>query len=202
MFLSKISSQSIEKNKSAAVDPKRWVDEYGDFLYRYALLRVRDPKVAQHLLEKTFVSGWETQVGIEGRVSEKGWLIGILRRHIVAHFQRMNRRQPFDLKVLLDGSEEEFFSDEGKRIELPGLWPSISAGRRQKSLVRALCKCMSEMPDHLAQVLILRELEGLETEKIGAIMGISEAGIRIMLYRARMCLRRYLDKECFGGEEK
>jgi DNA-directed RNA polymerase specialized sigma24 family protein len=58
------------------------------------------------------------------------------------------------------------------------------------------------MPEHIAQVLVLRELEGLETKKICAIMGISKAGIRIMLYRARLHLQRCFGKKCFGEIKK
>jgi RNA polymerase sigma factor (sigma-70 family) len=34
---------------TARVDPERWVEEHGDFLYRYALLRVRRPEIAEDL---------------------------------------------------------------------------------------------------------------------------------------------------------
>ena len=35
-------------------DPKRWLDEHGDFLYRYALMRVRKPEVAEDVVQETF----------------------------------------------------------------------------------------------------------------------------------------------------
>ena len=35
-----------ELTATAASDPSRWVDEHGDFLYRYALERVRKPDIA------------------------------------------------------------------------------------------------------------------------------------------------------------
>jgi RNA polymerase sigma-70 factor (TIGR02943 family) len=186
----------------AAVVPEHWVDEYGDFLYGYALLRVRNPKVAENLLQKTFVAGLETQNKIQGRLSERGRLIGILRQQIIEHFQTMHRQKPVDPLYVQNNPLDEFFSDEGKWIELPAAWPSKSEVRSHKPFVRALYSCLTEMPDHLAQVLVLRELEGLATKKICAIMGISKTGIRIMLYRARLHLRRCLGKKCFGEIKK
>src|SRR5438067_11944463 len=40
----------------AALDPERWVDEHGDCLYRYALVRVRKPEVAQDLVQETLLA--------------------------------------------------------------------------------------------------------------------------------------------------
>ena len=38
------------------VDADRWVDEHSDCLYRYALVRVRTPEVAQDLVQDTFLA--------------------------------------------------------------------------------------------------------------------------------------------------
>ena len=186
----------------AAVDPEQWVDEYGDFLYGYALLRVGNPKVAENLLQRTLVFRLETQNKIQNGISERNRLIGILRQQIIEHFQSMHRQKSVDPYYVQDSIEEEFFSDQGKWLELPAAWPSMSAVRDHKPFVHALYNCLSEMPDHLAQVFVLRELEGLETKKICAIMGISKAGIRILLFRARLHLRRCLGKRCFGEIKK
>ena len=197
-----IAIQDQSGSSVAVIDPEQWVDEYGDFLYGYALLRVGNPKVAENLLKRTLVSGLETQNKIQGGISEKNRLIGILRQQIIEHFQSMYRQKPFDPHYVQDSFEEEFFSDQGKWIELPAAWPSKSIIRRHKPFVHALYSCLSEMPDHLAQVIVLRELEGLEIKEIRAIMGISKAGIRSLLYRARLHLHRCLGKKCFGEIKK
>ena len=210
MFLKKLYSKSRERlgaddssgSSVAAVGPEKWVDEYGDFLYGYALLRVGEPKIAENLLKKTFMSGLETLDKIQGRISEKGRLIVILRQQIIEHFQSMNRQKPFDPLVVQDSSVEEFFSDEGKWRKPPTPWPSKFVVRSRKTFPHAFHSCLMEIPDHLAQVLVLRELEGLKTKKICAIMGISKAGIRIMLYRVRLHLHRCLCKRCFGEIKK
>src|SRR5271169_5805468 len=38
---------------SSGVNPECWVDDHGDCLYRYALLRVRRPEVAEDLVQET-----------------------------------------------------------------------------------------------------------------------------------------------------
>jgi hypothetical protein len=41
--------QSGRRSFLSGVNPARWVDDHGDCLYRYALLRVRRPEVAKIL---------------------------------------------------------------------------------------------------------------------------------------------------------
>lgn len=39
------------------LDPESWVDQYGDYLYRYAVSRLRDPTAAEEVLQETFLAG-------------------------------------------------------------------------------------------------------------------------------------------------
>jgi RNA polymerase sigma-70 factor (ECF subfamily) len=196
------ATDNLSGYSAMLVDPRQWIDEYGDSLYEYALLRVGNTGIAEKLLQKTLMSGLETRNRMTERVSERTWLVGILRQQIIEYFQSVNRLQPFDQKVVHDNSKEEFFSREGKWMEVPASWPSGSEGHRYKSFANAIHGCLKKMPDHLAQAIILRELEGLETKKIAAIMGISRTGIRKMLFRARLHFRRCLDEKFFCDPKK
>lgn len=45
--------ESMSAASPAPANPERWVDEHGDCLYRYALLRVRKPDLAEDLVQDT-----------------------------------------------------------------------------------------------------------------------------------------------------
>lgn len=51
-------------------DPETWVDQYGDYLYRYAISRVQDSSIAEDLVQETFVSAIQTRKNFKGRSSE------------------------------------------------------------------------------------------------------------------------------------
>ena len=55
-------------------DPESWVDHFGDFLYRFALSRVKDPAVAEDLVQETFLSALRGREGFKGH-SEKSILV-------------------------------------------------------------------------------------------------------------------------------
>jgi len=52
-------SKSPSEMKAQIDNPENWVDEYGDFLYRYALARVKDPSSAEDLVQETFLAARE-----------------------------------------------------------------------------------------------------------------------------------------------
>lgn len=37
-------------NTNQRTDPEHWVDQHGDHLFRYALLRLRDPELAEDVV--------------------------------------------------------------------------------------------------------------------------------------------------------
>src|SRR3954462_8889903 len=84
-----------------AIDPERWVEAHGDCLYRYALLRVRRPEVAEDLVQETFLAAVRTQGSYRGQASVRSWLCGILKHKLCDHFRKLGRETPFtDLEFL------------------------------------------------------------------------------------------------------
>jgi DNA-directed RNA polymerase specialized sigma24 family protein len=43
----------LARGTSGGANPECWVDHHGDYLYRYALVPVPHPEVAENLLQKT-----------------------------------------------------------------------------------------------------------------------------------------------------
>ncbi|MGH7451718.1 MAG: RNA polymerase sigma factor, partial [bacterium] len=43
-------------NPAGALEPETWVDEHGDYLYSYALLRVRNRELAEEIVQETFLA--------------------------------------------------------------------------------------------------------------------------------------------------
>ncbi len=181
-------------------DPETWVDRYGDALYWFALLRVRDEEVAQEIVQETFLAAIEAIGRFEGRSSEKTWLISILKNKIYDYFSRLNRERAFNAQNSRTGSTEDFFDRAGNWVHGPAKWdhdPHNSL--EQKEFFEIFHRCLDRLPPRLAQVFVLRELEGLEGRRICEIMNISANNLWVMLYRARMHLRSHLEEMWFDG---
>ena len=64
---------------------------YRPALLRYATLQVRETAVAEDLVQNTLVAALQSLDSFRGDASPTTWLIGILKRQIIAHYRRMTR---------------------------------------------------------------------------------------------------------------
>lgn len=59
-------------------------------------------------------------------------------------------------------------------------------------LKEILNNAINKLPDHLKSVILLRDYEGHDYRTIGEITGMSEAQVKINIFRARKALKTYL----------
>jgi RNA polymerase sigma-70 factor (ECF subfamily) len=98
------------------IDPAVWVDEYGDYLYRYAQFRVRDEAVAEDLVQETLLAALQSYKKFEGRGAERTWLTGILKHKIIDHFRKVARENQFDIVEGEELEHNELFMQEGEWV--------------------------------------------------------------------------------------
>src|SRR6266508_4735212 len=96
--------------QSQSPDFSAWVDLHGDYLYKYAIFRLRDSSAAEDAVQETFLAALKAYRNFEGRGSERTWLVGILKHKITDHFRRSTREAPIG-EGEDDGPEHaEFFT--------------------------------------------------------------------------------------------
>src|SRR5580698_2342527 len=97
---------------SGLSDPERWVDEHGDYLFKFALSRLRDVTRAEDAVQETFLAALKGGKNFAGRSAEKSWLTGILKNKIYDHFRKAGRETPFtDLEFYADEESDRFVPD-------------------------------------------------------------------------------------------
>jgi RNA polymerase sigma-70 factor (ECF subfamily) len=59
--------------KPTNLDPSAWVDRYGDYLFRFAMLRRRDRPAAEDMVQETFLAALKDRGTFSGGSSEATW---------------------------------------------------------------------------------------------------------------------------------
>ncbi len=172
-----------------------WVEQYGDMLYRYTLVRVKNPDSAEEIVQVTLLAALQAKDSFQGRSTEKTWLFGILKHKILDHFRDLKKHRTYDL-ASEDGPDplENAYLPDGHWINLPKNWdtdPHLAAENRQ--LVEALSTCMDRLPDKPRTIFVLKEIEGLASEEICKEMEIQPTNLLVILHRARNQLRKCLE---------
>lgn len=174
--------------------PDQWVDRYGDYLYAYALRRIRQPETAEDLVQETFLSALSARESFKGRSSEKTWLTGILKHKILDRFRRDYREIP-DAEIEAQADHlEEAFDEKGHWRVGPAKWVADPLENfEQKKFMEALNHCLELPPKRQADAFILREMDGLSTPEICKVLNVSETNLWVMLHRVRMSIRECLE---------
>src|SRR5215472_1703311 len=207
--LSSVASQESDTGISApAVDPERWVERYGDVLFGFVAIRVRDRSVAEDLVQETFLAAIKARESFGGRSSERAWLFGILRNKLVDYYRRQGREIPMaDLEVPFPEEQGAFGSsglgkDGWVHSSAPKAWETPEEVLVDKEFQEVLKRCLSRLPEKVAQAFLLREIDGVSSEEICKDLGVSPNNLWVMLHRARMGLRKCLEVHWFENKRK
>lgn len=185
-------------SKAVAGDPSDWVDRYGDYLFRYAMLRLRDRSASEDLVQETFLAALKNRDSFSGGSSEATWLIGILKHKIADHFRRQSREVSLPGADLPDPPGDDPFDAAGRWSTGPTAWGGNPADLyREKKFLDQLMKCLSGLSPNHANAFTLREIEGEDTKEICKVLNVTETNLWVILHRARMYLRRCLEARWF-----
>lgn len=184
----RVMDEPIDAKKS--LKPAEWVDQYGDYLYRYALSRLRSGEAAEEVVQQTFVAALQHAEQFAGRGSERAWLLGILKRKVVDLIRQRSRGTPLDSEHSSDPSEAMFDHQGNWRATMRSATFRPLDSLERDEFWKILRNCLDTLPIRQADVFVLREMDGRSTPEICKELGVSTSNLWVMLYRARLQLSR------------
>jgi len=189
----------VDDTNTKTHDPTAWVDEHGDALYRFALLRVKDPTVAEDLVQETFLSALKGIDRFRGGSSLRTWLVGILKHKIIDYFRR-GRPEVLagDLAALENETEEERVDRaHHEHVHLTEWTDTPSNLLEKQEFMEVYRRCLEGLPEMHRRAFTLREMDGLAGDEICKILDITPTNLWVILHRARHKLRACLEENWF-----
>jgi RNA polymerase sigma-70 factor (ECF subfamily) len=177
-------------------DPSRWVDEHGDALFRFAVLRVRDDELAADLVQDTFLSALKAFDGFRGGSSIRTSLTGILKHKIIDYYRR-NRSEVLQSDLSPEGEGPDLEHADSLR---PSWKDSPSTLVENREFWAAFTSCLDGLPEAQRRAFSLREFDGLSGEEVRKVLDVTPTNLWVMLHRARTKLRRCLETSWFEGK--
>lgn len=178
--------------------PEQWLDEHGDALFAFALARIHEPSAAEDLVQETLLAGFEAHADFHGEASTRTWLISILKNKLIDRIRKLRREAPLDPHVVDEDEWQAKFDHTGHWVVAPSSWRDPSTVLENDALGAALMHCIAGLPEHLRTLIVLRDIDGIESEELIDILNISSANnLWVMLSRGREKLRTCMDKTWF-----
>lgn len=176
------------------------VARYHTAFVRLARDYARSEAVAEEVVQEAWIGVLEGIDGFEGRSSLRAWISRIVVHTARRRAAREGRSIPFSA---LDASHSEasvhadHFAPEDHPV-WPGHWQSEPSPWPEERLLSKETATVAEaaisrLPPAQRQVLLLRDVEGMDAADVCAVLEISEGNQRVLLHRARTSVRRALD---------
>ena len=174
------------------------VEAIHPLLSRLARAIVKNPAVAEEVLQDTWAAILDGMPRFEGRSTLKTWACRILINGAKRRWARESRTSPFSSfgepgDTAVDPSQ---FSPNGFWAVPPSrAWDAETPeGLLLRREVReAIEREVARLPEAQRAVITLRDLEGWESDEVCNVLEISESNQRVLLHRARAKLRAALE---------
>ena len=193
-------SRSDPNASGPQVLPPEDLPIYRPALLRYASLQIRDPAVAEDVVQNTLLAALQALPGFRGDCAPTTWLVGILKRQIVDHYRRSSREAP--LPAAGDGEPDvdlldRLFAADGHWRAGPGVWEDPEQSLDQEAFLAAFEACLKGLAGRAGQVFALREVLELEPDEICKDLGITPSNYWVLMHRARLRLRSCIERSWF-----
>ncbi len=191
--------------RGEATDPKGWVDQYGDCLFRFALVRVGNAERAEDIVQETFLAALRNRKTFAGQSAERTWLLGILKNKVADYFRDRERLRPATALRLPAGHTwsgdilDVLFDQQGRwRVQAKPGADDPSASMERREFWQTFQSCLGRLSSRLASAFVLREVDGMSSEEVCQTLGVTAGNLWVLLHRARLSLARCLDVSWFG----
>jgi RNA polymerase sigma-70 factor (ECF subfamily) len=169
------------------------VRRYQTRLLRLAETTTGSREVAQEVTQDTWIAVMRGVDRFEGRSSFKTWLFHILINRARSAARREQRAGRPD-----DTVDERWLRD-GHFANPPEPWADRAEDRIfATQLAERVLDLLPLLPESQRQVVVLRDMEGLESSEVASTLGITDGNQRVLLHRGRAKLRHLLAAEVVG----
>ena len=178
------------------------VRRYHAPLLRFALSYVKDREAAEDVVQEAWLTCLKNLDRFEGRSTLKTWIFGIAMNIARSRRRKESRILPFASLWRRDPSDSRSPTVEPRRFGEDGMWlarpdpwsnlpESTILGRETLDRVKA---AIDELPAKQREVIILRDVAGLDGAEVSSMLEISPENERVRLHRARAAVRKSLEE--------
>jgi RNA polymerase sigma-70 factor, ECF subfamily len=199
-------ANEAETTKQKLSSPESWIEQHGDFLFRFAMAKLRDEYMAEDAVQETLLAALQGHKSFSGDSAERTWLVGILKHKIVDLIRKKVREPTLvnvdePLEFSQDETTESLFDESGHWVTPSNDWGNPDKMMEQKRFWQILTNCLKRLPPQLAMLYSLREISGMDTEEICKDLNISPTNSWVMLHRARLGLKQCFEIQWLGERQ-
>lgn len=150
---------------------------------------LRQEEDAQDAVQQAFLSAFRALPSFNGQCRLTTWLHRIVTNTALMKLRTRSRKPETAIEDLLPT-----FLEDGHQANPMSDWAANAHDRLQRLEVRSQVRAaIDQLPEGYRTVLLLRDIEELDTEETARALGLSEGAVKTRLHRARQALAGLLE---------
>lgn len=149
----------------------RCVDNHSDNVYRFILKNIKDEDEAKDIVQDSYEKLW-LKVTDVSYAKAKSYLFTTAYHTMIDRIRKKRR-----ITALQENHEDNLYHN-----------------KQYSDLKKVIDEAVNKLPEIQKAVVMLRDYEGYSYEEIGEITKLTEAQVKVYIYRARVFLKQYIGK--------
>jgi RNA polymerase sigma-70 factor (ECF subfamily) len=147
------------------------VELYSDGVYRFVLKNIKDEEKARDIVQDSYEKLWRNHENVNGE-KVKSYLFSTAYHTLIDLVRRESKKGNWDNINQNALSYENSYSDVNEILH----------------------QALEQLPESQKMVVMMRDYEGYTYQEISEITGLSEAQVKVYIFRARVFLKNYIGK--------
>jgi len=147
------------------------VNQFSDGVYRFVLKNIKDEDKAKDIIQDTYEKLWKKHAEVNFK-KVKSYLFSTAYHTLIDLTRREKKQAQWDDVDFKNHSHSEGYTD----------------------LNEVLHEAVDRLPEIQRMVVMMRDYEGYTYKEIGEMTNLSEAQVKVYIFRARKYLKAYIGK--------
>lgn len=186
----------FKRGDRAAFD--EFVLRYQDRVYTFCLRWLSDPARAEEVAQESFLKMYRGLARFRGDAKLSTWVFRVVLNTCKNERLRLKRRKA-SLHEPLEGRQSTDEDGPSRQFAHPGRGTDHSVHRSEAEEI--LANALSELEEEYANIIILRDIQGLSYEEIAQILGLAKGTVKSRLHRARAAIAQGLLNKGLGRDD-
>lgn len=169
-------------------DCETFVRRYGRQMLAVARRLLPGEADAEDAVQEAFVSAFRSIGNFAGDARVSTWLHRIVVNQCLMKLRAAKSRRATAIESLLPT-----FDDTGHQVGSVSDWGAPAQQLEIGEMRAFVRRSIDSLPEGFRTVLLLRDIEELDTRETAEKLGMTEAAVKVRLHRARQALRTLLD---------
>jgi RNA polymerase sigma-70 factor (ECF subfamily) len=159
-------------------------------LYRIGRAILRNDAEAEDLMQDAYVRAYEHLAQFAGRAKFSTWLSRIAVNEALARKRHFNKHEELEPRIKMNTSTDLSPENGNHADRLATTTPDPEQQAASSEMQRLLEAAIEDLPEDYRTVLMMRDIQEMDTNEAAEALDISEENVKVRLHRARVLLRK------------